>query len=145
MCIRDRQEDKPPLFDTLDTLKNSLTIFRDMIATMRVRKDRMKDATKEGFMNATDVADYLVKKGVPFRSAHEVVGRMVLYCIRHGKSIEDLSLEEFQDFSAVFGEDILDTVPMENCMNSKISQGSTSTENVKIMVENARKYLDQQG
>ncbi len=142
---KDMQEDKPPLFDTLDTLKNSLTIFRDMIATMRVRKDRMKDATKEGFMNATDVADYLVKKGVPFRSAHEVVGRMVLYCIRHGKSIEDLSLEEFQDFSAVFGEDILDTVPMENCMNSKISQGSTSTENVKIMVENARKYLDQQG
>lgn len=138
---KDMQEDKPPLFDSVDTVKDCLIIFKDMISTMTVKKENMKKATKEGFMNATDVADYLVKQGVPFRSAHEIVGKMVLYCIQHGKAIEDLSMEEFQDFSNAFKEDIVEAVQIENCMNSKLSQGSTSGESVNKMIESAKDFL----
>lgn len=140
---KDMQEDKIPLFDSVDTLKECLIIFKDMISTMEVKRENMKKATKDGFMNATDVADYLVKKGVPFRSAHEIVGKMVLYCINNKKAIEELDLEEFNSFSNVFTEDILETVEIENCMDSKLSQGSTSKENVKIMIENAKEYLNE--
>ncbi len=138
---KDMQEDKPPLFDTAETIKDCLIIFKDMISTMIVKKENMKKATKEGFMNATDVADYLVTKGVPFRSAHEIVGKMVFYCIHHGKAIEELSIEEFKNFSKDFGEDIIETVQIENCMNSKVSQGSTSQESVNKMIENAEDFL----
>lgn len=139
---KDMQEDKPPLFDTVETLKDCLIIFKDIISTMEVKKENMKKATKEGYMNATDVADYLVKKGVPFRSAHEIVGKMVLYCINNKRAIEDLDLDEFKSFSTVFTEDIIVTVQIETCMNSKLSQGSTSKENVKKMIENAKEFLN---
>lgn len=142
---KDMQEDKIPLFDTVETLKDCLFIFRDMLLTMKVKKENMTKATKEGFMNATDVADYLVKKGVPFRSAHEIVGKMVLYCIKNEKTIEELELEEFKSFSDVFTKETLQTVQIENCMNSKLSQGSTSKKNVAIMIENAKKFLKKEG
>ena len=137
---KDMQEDKPPLFDTVENLKDCLEIFDAMVTTMKIRKDKMKKATREGFMNATDVADYLVKKGLPFRSAHEVVGKMVLYCIQVQKAIEDLTIEELLSFSPDFAEDIFPVITAEHCIASKVSKGSTAPENVKIMIEKARAY-----
>ena len=92
-------------------------------------------------MNATDVADYLTKNGVPFRSSHEIVGKMVLYCIHQSKTIEDLTLEEFTAFSPVFKEDILGLVLAEQCIASKISSGSTSKTSVASMLESAKEFL----
>jgi argininosuccinate lyase len=113
-----------------------------MIKTMKIKKENMKKATKDGFMNATDVADYLVKKGVAFRSAHEVVGKMVLYCVQHNKTIEDLTLEEFKTFSRVFTEDILEAIKIENCISSKKSQGSPKKQNVEKMILSGKKFIE---
>ncbi|QEK13280.1 argininosuccinate lyase [Crassaminicella thermophila] len=139
---KDMQEDKPPLFDTVENVKACLEIFNEMLKTMTINKDSMRKATKEGFMNATDVADYLVKKGLPFRSAHEVVGKMVLYCIQKGKSIDDLTIEEFKNFSSIFTEDILDVIKIENCIASKVSQGSTAKASVERMIDKAKEFVD---
>ena len=138
---KDMQEDKPPLFDTVENLKDCLLIFNEMIQTMTVQKNQMKKATKEGFMNATDVADYLVKKGLPFRSSHEIVGKMVLHCIQQGKAIDDLSLEEFKGFSPVFTEDILEIIKIENCIASKVSYGSTAKGSIETMIQQAEDFL----
>jgi argininosuccinate lyase len=138
---KDMQEDKPPLFDTVETLKDCLLIFNEMLQTMTVQKNQMKKATKEGFMNATDVADYLVKKGLPFRSSHEIVGKMVLHCVQHGKAIDDLTLEEFKGFSPVFTEDILEIIKIENCIASKVSYGSTAKGSVETMIQQAEDFL----
>ncbi len=97
---KDMQEDKEPLFDTIDTAKGSLKIFADMIAEMNVKGDNMRIAAARGFSTATDVADYCVRKGLPFRQAHEVVGKTVRYCVEHDKDIPELSLDEFKEFSA---------------------------------------------
>jgi len=107
---KDMQEDKPPLFDAGDTLKDCLSIFTEVIKTMEVKTDRMEQAAKDGFMNATDAADYLVKKGLPFRDCHEIIGKMVLYCIGENKNLDDMSLEEFQGFSPLFQSDIYDAI-----------------------------------
>jgi argininosuccinate lyase len=139
---KDMQEDKPPLFDTVENVSICLEIFGEMIKTMKIKKENMKKATKEGFMNATDVADYLVKKGLAFRSAHEVVGKMVLYCVQYNKTIEDLRLEEFKDFSSVFTEDILEAIKIENCIASKKSQGSPKEQNVEKMILSGKKFIE---
>lgn len=139
---KDMQEDKEPLFDTVDTIEMCLSIFIEMISTMKVNKDIMKKATEKGYMNATDVADYITKKGIGFRTAHEIVGKMVLYCIQNNKNIEDLTMEEYLSFSDVFDELILETVKIESCINSKKSYGSTSYDSVKKMISNAREYLE---
>ncbi|MEW9121995.1 MAG: argininosuccinate lyase [Thermotaleaceae bacterium] len=138
---KDMQEDKPPLFDTVENVRDCLEIFTVMIQTMKIKKEKMRKATKEGFMNATDVADYLVRKGLPFRSAHEIVGKMVLYCVEKEKTIEDLSLEEFNSFSPNFDADILDVIAIENCIASKVSSGSTAPIQVINMIEKAKAYL----
>ncbi|MFT9497396.1 argininosuccinate lyase [Anaerosolibacter sp.] len=138
---KDMQEDKPPLFDTVENLKDCLVIFNEMLKTTTIQKDQMKKATKEGFMNATDVADYLVKKGLPFRSSHEIVGKMVLHCIQHGKAIDDLSLDEFISFSPVFTEDILEIIKIENCIASKVSYGSTAKGSIETMIQQAEDFL----
>ena len=103
---KDMQEDKEPIFDSIDTVKLCLPVFCDMIATMTVKKDNMLKGSKGGFTNATDVADYLVKKGLPFREAHAVVGRMVFYSIEHDKSLDDLTMDEFKEFSDIIEDDI---------------------------------------
>ena len=110
---KDMQEDKPPLFDAGDTLKDCLSIFTEVIKTMEVKTDRMEQAAKDGFMNATDAADYLVKKGLPFRDCHEIIGKMVLYCIGENKNLDDMSLEEFQEFSPLFQSDIYDAIDIK--------------------------------
>jgi len=128
---KDMQEDKEPVFDAYDTLKASLTIFTEMLATTTFNKEKMALSTKNGFMNATDAADYLVSKGLPFRECHEIIGKMVLYCIQNQTAIEDLSLEELKNFSTIFDTDVYEKVSVQACIEGKKSEGSTSWESVK--------------
>lgn len=132
---KDMQEDKEQLFDAIDTVKMCLPVFEKMIATMTVRKDRMLEGAKGGFTNATDVADYLVKKGLPFRDAHGVVGRMVAYCIEKNTVIDALSPEEFRSFSELFGEDIYDAISLETCVNQRKLIGGPASATVKALIE----------
>ena len=128
---KDLQEDKEPLFDAVDTLKASIGIFTEMIATMTVKKDKMASAAKFGYMNATDAADYLVAKGIPFRDCHEIIGNMVLYAINKGVALDELTMDEFKSFSNAFDEDIYAAIGIVNCIKAKKSEGSTSFESVK--------------
>lgn len=131
---KDLQEDKLPAFDAADTVKASVSIFTEMISTMQVKTDNMEKAAKYGYMNATDAADYLVSKGMPFRDCHEVIGKIVLYCIGKGIAIEDMSMEEFKSFSDKFEEDIYDKISIRNCIKAKKSKGSTSFESVAAQI-----------
>ena len=139
---KDMQEDKEGLFDTVETLKSVIPIFNEMLATLTFNTNNMMQATKMGFLNATDIADYLVKKGLPFRSAHEVVGRMVLYCTERNCNIEDMSINELQSFHEDIHEDLIDVAKIENCADSKISAGGTSHENVMRMIDENKKFLE---
>lgn len=138
---KDMQEDKEAIFDCVDTVKMCIPVFNRMLVTMKVRKGNMYKAAQGGFTNATDVADYLAKKGVPFRSAHEIVGKMVLYCIENEKAIEELSLEELKQFSSVIGEDIYPQISLEKCVSERGIPGGPSSRSVKSSIQNARKVL----
>lgn len=116
---KDMQEDKEQIFDAVDTIKMCLPVFSKMLATMTVNKDAMLTGAKGGFTNATDVADYLVKHGLPFRDAHAVVGRMVAYCIEKDKVIDSLTIEEFKSFSALFDDDIYEEISLTACVNQR--------------------------
>jgi argininosuccinate lyase len=135
---KDMQEDKEPLFDTIDTVKGSLKIFADMIAQMSIRADNMREAAARGFSTATDVADYVVRKGIPFRDAHEIVGKTVRYCIEHDKQIEELTLEEFKTFSPVIESDIYDFITLEASVDSRRATGGTAREAVAREIARAR-------
>ena len=139
---KDMQEDKPPVFDAAEQLSSCINIFADMLDTMTLKTDTMEKAAKYGYMNATDAADYLVSKGVPFRECHAVIGEIVLYCISHGKAIEELSLQQLQDFSPEFGPDIYENIDLKACVKAKKSEGSTSFESVKKMLQSAEAYLE---
>ena len=128
---KDMQEDKEPLFDTIDTVKGSLKVFADMITEMRVKGDNMRIAAARGFSTATDVADYCVRKGMPFRQAHEVVGKTVRYCVETGKDIPELTLEEFRSFSALIDQDIYDYVTLEASVSARKATGGTAREAVE--------------
>lgn len=128
---KDMQEDKLPVFDAADTLADSLGIFTEMMATIKVNDQIMEKAAKSGFMNATDAADYLVTKGIPFRDCHEIIGRIVLHCVQAGKAIEELTLAELKEFSPAFEEDIYEKIDIRACIAAKKSQGSTSPESVR--------------
>ena len=132
---KDMQEDKEALFDGLDTTLLSLQTFNGMIKTMKVKKDNMKKSASGGFTNATDVADYLVKKGMPFRNAHEVVGKIVLYCIDNDIAIDDLTIEEFNKFSSIFEEDIYNAIDLLTCVEERSVIGGPSSSSVKIQFE----------
>ncbi len=123
---KDMQEDKEPLFDSIDTVKGSLKIFAAMIAEMRIKVDNMRIAAARGFSTATDIADYCVRKGLPFRQAHEVVGKTVRYCIEQGKEIPELSLEEFRQFSTLIDSDIYDFVTLDASVNARTATGGTA-------------------
>ena len=131
---KDMQEDKEPVFDAFDTLQKSLEMMAGMLSTMKVNVGRMAESAKSGFMNATDAADYLVGKGLAFRDCHEIIGRMVLYCIEHGKAIEDMSLDELKEFSPLFDEDVYENIDIKACIKAKKSFGSTSYESVKQQI-----------
>ena len=141
---KDLQEDKEGLFDTIDTVKFSLSVYAQMIKAMRVNKEKMLLATKEDFSNATDMADYLVKKGLPFRDAHEVAGKSVSYCIEQDKWLMDLSLEEFKQFSPLFDEDILEEIKVETCVANRNSYGGTSYSQVEQSLKNAAEIMKKQ-
>ena len=113
---KDMQEDKEFVFDAIDTTKGCIVLFNGMLDTITFRKDRMRASAEGGFTNATDAADYLVNHGVPFRDAHGIVGRLVLYCIDKGISLDDMKLEEYKAISPVFEEDIYDAISMETCV-----------------------------
>ncbi|WP_027399757.1 argininosuccinate lyase [Anaerovorax odorimutans] len=132
---KDMQEDKLPVFDASDTLKASISIFTQMISTMKVNSDVMEKAAKSGFMNATDAADYLVSKGLAFRDCHEIIGKIVLYCVNNQKAIEELTLDELKTFSDKFEEDIYDKINIRACIAAKKSKGSTSFESVEEMLK----------
>ncbi|MEI8354821.1 MAG: argininosuccinate lyase [Deltaproteobacteria bacterium] len=132
---KDMQEDKEPLFDTIDTLKGSLKIFADMVREMKVRAEAMRTAANRGFSTATDVADYLVRKGLPFRDAHEVVGKAVRFCIDHRKDLPEMSLAEWQSFSAMIGGDIFDEITLEASVNARRATGGTAPERVMAEIK----------
>ena len=139
---KDMQEDKEPVFDAYDTLSACLEMMTGMLSTMTIKADVMASSAKSGFMNATDAADYLVAKGLPFRNCHETIGKMVLYCIEQGKALEDLSLEELKSFSPLFEADVYDQISVEACIKSKKSQGSTSFDSVKNQLEEIQKQMN---
>ena len=139
---KDMQEDKEALFDAIDTANLSLKTFTGMIKTMKVNVTNMRKGAAGGFTNATDVADYLVKKGMPFRSAHGVVGEIVLSCIKDDKSIEDLTLDEFKKFSPLFDEDIYKAIDLLTCVEERKVIGGPSTESVKIQLEELNKFIN---
>ena len=138
---KDLQEDKEGIFDAIDTVKFSLAVFAEIISGMKVREKNMRRAVEEDFSNATDLADYLVKKGLPFRQAHEVSGKLVHHCIERGIYLKDLSIDEFRDFSDKFSEDIHHAIKPETCVNSRNSLGGTSQKQVEIQIAKAESLL----
>ena len=138
---KDMQEDKEPLFDSINTVKNSLSIIPDVIKTMKINKDNMFNALKQGFIDATDVADYLVKKNVSFRDAHNISGNIVSYCIKENKTIQDLKIDEFKSFSPLFEDDIHFAIDFKNSINAKKVIGSPSIEAMKKVIEINKNWL----
>ncbi|WCT55343.1 argininosuccinate lyase [Paenibacillus kyungheensis] len=138
---KDMQEDKEGMFDTVATLEGALQLFAPMIATMKVNTGRMREAVNKDFSNATDIADFLVGKGLPFRQAHEVIGKTVLYCIQEGKYLLDLTLEEFQNFSPLFDDSIYAVLQPEAVVNARNVYGGTATVQVAAAIERAEDKL----
>jgi argininosuccinate lyase len=138
---KDMQEDKEPLFDTIDTVKGSLKIFADMIREMKVNAATMRQAAAKGFSTATDVADYLVRQGMAFRDAHEVVGKAVAYCLSHGKDLPELTLDEWHGFSTMIGDDIYDSITLEASVNARSATGGTALARVKTEIERIKAGL----
>lgn len=141
---KDNQEDKEPLFDTLDTVKDSLKAYADMLPAIICNKDIMQSAALQGFATATDLADYLVKKGMPFRDAHEVVGKSVAYCIEKKKTLSELSLKELQQFSGSISEDVFTVLTLEGSVSARDHIGGTAPSQVKAAITRARQLLKQQ-
>ena len=135
------QEDKEGLFDAIDTVKFSLAVFAEIISGMKVREKNMRRAVEEDFSNATDLADYLVKKGLPFRQAHEVSGKLVHHCIERGVYLKDLSIDDFKDFSDKFTADIHHAIKPETCVNNRNSLGGTSKKQIEMQIAFAEDWL----
>ena len=129
---KDMQEDKEGMFDTVRTLQGALQLFAPMIATMKVNKARMREAVNKDFSNATDIADFLVGQGLPFRQAHEVIGKTVLYCIQQNKYLLDLTLDEYKQFSELFDERIYEVLQPESVVNARNVYGGTATPQVRV-------------
>ena len=139
---KDMQEDKELTFDAIDTVNSCLTLFTGMLDTMKFRKDVMAKSAMNGFTNATDAADYLVLKGVPFRDAHSIIGRLVLYCIEKDTCIDALSLSELQFISDKFEADIYDAVSLETCVNKRLTLGAPGPDRMKEVIAIHKTYLD---
>ena len=139
---KDMQEDKEAVFDAVDTVKLCLPVFTNMIKTMTVREDNLLSGARGGFTNATDVADYLVKKGVPFRESHAIVGKMVAMAIELGKALDEFTMDEFKSCSDLIEEDIYDAISMQTCVDGRNLIGGTATERVKEEISAGYKYLE---
>ena len=140
---KDMQEDKEMAFDAMDTVRDCLVLFTGMLRTMKFKKERMAASAMNGFTNATDAADYLVGKGVPFRDAHGIIGRLVLYCIEKSTSIDALTLEELKSISDKFEEDIYDAVSLKTCVEKRLTAGAPGPEAMKKVIEINRSYLQE--
>ena len=132
---KDMQEDKEPVFDAIDNIKMCLPVFTDMIKTAKINKDKMREQAKCGFTNATDLADYLTKKGVPFRDAHTIVGKIVFSCIQNSIGLEDMTLEEYKKISSVFDESVFKIISLEECVNKRNVIGGPSEEMMKKVIK----------
>ena len=132
---KDMQEDKEGVYDTVDTVKMCLDVFAPMIKSMNVIKENMRQAAEKGFINATDLADYLVKKGLPFRTAYKISGSIVAYCIKTNKVLETLTLDEYNSYSELIGQDVYDFISLDTCVKKRISEGGTSPESVLKQIE----------
>ncbi|WP_019880004.1 argininosuccinate lyase [Succinispira mobilis] len=141
---KDMQEDKEGLFDTIDTLKFSLQVYADMLDTMTVNVDKLYQCVSKDFSNATDLADYLVKKGLPFRKAHEVVGKCVRYAIEQQRYLTEISLSEYQQFSELFTEDLLEAIKIETCVAARNSYGGPAYEQTAFQLTRAQEDLNQE-
>jgi len=142
---KDMQEDKEALFDGIDTVTLALETFTGMVKTMRVKKENMRKGAGLGFTNATDLADYLVKKGVTFRDSHEIVGEIVLACIKENKMIEELSLDELKAFSPIFEEDVYKAIDLVTCVEERKVIGGPSTESIKIQIKALEDFITKHG
>lgn len=139
---KDNQEDKEPLFDTVDTITTTLTLYADMVSGITVNKERMREAAFEGFSTATDLADYLVKNGVPFRDAHEVVAKAVKFAANKGCDLSELTIKELKDFAEVINEDVFEVLTLEGSLNSRNHVGGTAPEAVKKAIEKGKTYIN---
>ncbi len=138
---KDMQEDKEAIFDAVDTVKMCLPVFTKMLSTLKVRESNMKKAAQGGFTNATDMADYLVKKGMPFRNAHEIIGRMVVYCINNNKAIEELSMQEFKEFSNIIEDDVYGEISLEKCVSGRKVPGGPAKECVEASIKEGIEFI----
>ncbi len=138
---KDMQEDKELTFDAIDTVKGCLALFTGMISTMKFNHDVMEKSAKNGFTNATDAADYLVNHGVPFRDAHSIIGKLVLYCIDKNIALDDMSLEEFKAISPVFEDDIYEAISLETCVKKRNTIGAPGTEAMQQVIVANQEYL----
>ena len=139
---KDMQEDKEVIFDAADTVRACLTAFTPMFLTAKVNADKMRKAAADGFINATDCADYLVGKGLPFRDAYHVTGELVKHCVKTGKRLEDLSLDEYKTFSPVFEKDVFEAIRLDACVGRRRSYGGPAPEAVAVQIENLRGKLN---
>ena len=140
---KDMQEDKEFTFDAIDTTKGCISLFTGMIATMSFNKDNMESSAKNGFTNATDAADYLVGKGVPFRDAHGIVGQLVLFCIEKDIALDDMTLEEYKAISPVFEEDIYEAISLKTCVEKRMTIGAPGMEAMKKVIAINEKYMSE--
>ena len=138
---KDMQEDKEAIFDSVDTLKKCLGVFIPMVDTMKPIKENMYAASKKGFINATDLADYLTKRGLPFRSAYKIVGTIVGRCVKEGITLDELSLDEYKSYSDVFDSDLYDEISLETCVRKRISRGSTGYDSVREQIAYVHEQL----
>ena len=140
---KDMQEDKESVFDGIETVQKCLDIFAPMLSTMTVKKEKMREAAGKGFINATDLADYLTKKGMPFRSAYKIVGGIVAACIGSGKILETLPMETYKGFSDLFENDLYEEISLDTCVKKRISAGSTGPQSVQHQLDLVKAYLEE--
>ena len=141
---KDMQEDKEAIFDAVDNVKLCLKTFTPMIRTMKLNKENMRNAAARGFINATDCADYLVKKGMPFRDAYKITGTLVAVCIEKGVTLETLDLDVYKEYTDLFDKDIYSAIDLNTCVNQRRSEGGPAPEAVKVQIEKTRKSLDEE-
>ncbi len=139
---KDMQEDKEAVFDALDTVKECLEVFTPMFSTMTLRKDNMRKAASKGFINATDCADYLTRKGMPFRDAYKIVGRLVSQCIRSGETLETITLKDFAAISDKFSDDVYDALDLHTCVKGRNAIGGPAPEEVERQIKKIESFLD---
>jgi argininosuccinate lyase len=138
---KDMQEDKESIFDAIDTVDMCLRVLAPMVATMKVLKDNTYKAAQKGFINATDLADYLTKKGMPFRAAYKIVGQIVAECIQKGNVLDDFPLESYQKYSELFAQDLYEEIALETCVNKRNSEGGASPKSVREQIKYVRERI----